>query len=95
MSQLYARAQFVRVRWDIATGESITMGANEKRCVPVFVLDGVEIKDEEFFMLQRPDNLVALEIYRGSSAPAELAVPNPCGTIAAWTGKRVPAFRSK
>lgn len=88
MSQLYARALFVRVRWDIATGESISMGANDRRCTPAFLVDGVGVNDEEFLMLVRPEQLIALEIYRGGTAPAELAGSNPCGLIAAWTGKR-------
>jgi hypothetical protein len=39
-------------------------------------------------MLVRPDHLMALEMYRGSATPTELAVPNPCGAIVVWTGRR-------
>jgi hypothetical protein len=90
MSQLFSRAAFVRVQWGVAAGESLTIGSGLRRCTPAFLIDGRESGEDDFFMLARPDNLLALEIYRGGSAPIELAVPNPCGTIVVWTGRRTP-----
>jgi hypothetical protein len=90
MSQLFSRAAFVRVQWGVAAGESLTIGSGLRRCTPAFLIDGRESGEDDFFMLVRPDNLLALEIYRGSATPIELAVPNPCGAIVVWTGRRTP-----
>ncbi|WP_353265771.1 carboxypeptidase-like regulatory domain-containing protein [Gemmatimonas sp.] len=90
MSQLFARAVFVRVQWGVAAGESLTIGSGLRRCTPAFLIDGRESGEDDFFMLVRPDNLLALEVYRGNATPIELAVPNPCGAIVVWTGRRTP-----
>lgn len=88
MQQLFSQAGWVRTRWDIATGETVTMGVGQFRCTPLLILDGRPIDEESFFMTVRPGMILAAELYRRSGTPAEFSGPMTCGTIVVWTGDR-------
>jgi hypothetical protein len=93
MTQMFSRAGWVRTSWDIAAGETVTMGVGIMKCTPLILLDGRQIDEETLFMMVKPPQILAIEIYRRSSTPAEFSPPIPCGSIIIWTGERPPVQR--
>lgn len=93
MTQLLSLAGWVRTSWDIAAGETVTMGRGIMKCTPLIMVDGQAVDEETFFMMVKPPHILAIEIYRRSGTPAEFSGPSPCGSIIIWTGERPPVQR--
>lgn len=93
-TQLFTRSPSLRMQWSMEAGETVTMGMGASRCTPAIMLDDRVVAAEDFFMMIRPSDLIALEIYPRNGASSSLSsLPGSCGAIVAWTGVRPPVER--
>lgn len=56
-----------------------------RRCAPSIWIDGVRMVDWDLDALVHPQDVEAIEVYRGIGTPVEFAGLNDCGAIVIWT----------
>ncbi|MEX2152100.1 MAG: carboxypeptidase-like regulatory domain-containing protein [Gemmatimonadaceae bacterium] len=67
---------------------TIMMRSGADLCTPQLVLNGMRMPGDlitDLDLLARPDEVVGLEVYRGTQAPPEFSSFNTCGAIVVWT----------
>jgi hypothetical protein len=72
--------------------ESVQFVRGTKACTPALLLDGV-VTDQMAFSELTPDQIAAIEVYKGFVVPADIGarVPrNLCGVIVIWTKRAFP-----
>jgi hypothetical protein len=71
--------------------KTVVIQRGASSCVPALYLNGMRMPNDllgDLDLLARPDEVVALEVYRGLETPPEFLSFDGCGAIVVWTRSR-------